>query len=246
MKGILLCGGNGTRLRPLTFLQNKHLLPVYDRPMVLYPLSTLISLGIKDILIISGGENIGSFTEFLGDGSKYSVNLTYKVQKEAGGIAEALGLAKDFAGGDSVTVILGDNIFENSGIPNFEVEENKAYIFTKKVENPQRFGVISLVEEDRIGKPTIIEKPTKPVGDQAVVGLYIYPNDVFDVIPTLKKSERGELEVTDINNHFLYQDRCYVKRINDFWSDAGTFDSLLASSIWAKKTLDKLKNKIIL
>ena len=237
MKGVILAGGHGTRLNPLTCITNKHLLPVFNKPMILYPIETLISRGIKDILIVSGGEYMGRFTEFLGDGNRFGVNLTYRVQEEAGGIAEALGLAKDFVADDSVTVILGDNIFENKYIPEFEIEKEKAYIFTKKVKNPERFGVISLTEFGKEGEPLIVEKPKKFIGDRAVIGLYIYPNDVFDVIPTLKKSSRGELEVTDLNNHYLREGRGVVKNIKGFWSDAGTHDSLLESAKWAQNNM---------
>ena len=241
MKGILLAGGNGTRMRPLTYITNKQLLPVYNKPMVMYPLETLKALGITEILLVSGGEHIGHFSEYLGDGEDFGVSLTYRVQRAAGGIAEALGLSKAFANGDSVTVVLGDNIFDNSLIPEFNVEEDKAYLFTKKVSNPEKFGVISMTAKGREGLPTIIEKPIDYVGNQAVVGLYIYPNDVFDIVPTLKPSARGELEITDVNNYYVLSNRAEIKELQGFWSDAGSFDSLLASSNWAKthSSLDK-------
>ncbi len=195
MKGIILAGGNGTRLRPITLVTNKHLLPVYNKPMILFPLNTLKDLGIKDILIVSGGEHIGSFMEFLGDGSEYGVNLTYRIQKEAGGIAQALYLAKDFVKDDNFAVILGDNIFEYSPKP-----PKKACSFVlKEVENPSRFGVY------HNGK--IIEKPTKPKSNLAVTGLYFYTPEIFSFIEKLKPG---------------------------FWSDAGTFDSLLDSSNFIK------------
>lgn len=234
-KGIVLAGGNGTRLRPLTYVTNKHLLPVYDKPMVLYPIETLKALGVADILLVSGGEHIGGFAEFLGDGKDYGVNLTYRVQREAGGIAEALGLAKDFADGDSVVVVLGDNVFENSLIPKFSVDYSRAYLFTKKVSDPERFGVVSMTAVGREGLPTIVEKPKSHVGNQAVVGLYIYPNDVFDVIKTLVPSARGELEVTDVSNYYLRENRAVIQELHGFWSDAGVFDSLLKASLWASK-----------
>ena len=241
MKGVILAGGKGTRLNPLTCITNKHLLPVYNKPMVLYPMETLISMGVTDILIVSGGEYIGKFTEFLGNGSKFGVNLTYKVQEESGGIAEALGLAKDFAQGGSITVILGDNIFENKFIPKIDIDEKRAYMFVKKVENPERFGVISMIKDKYEGKKMIVEKPKEHIGDHAVVGLYIYPNDVFEIIPTLEKSDRGELEVTDLNNYYLSKDRGIINVIKGYWSDAGTMDSLFNSSSWAKNKflLDK-------
>lgn len=235
MVGILLAGGNGTRMRPLTYVTNKQLLPVYNKPMVMYPLETLKALGITDILLVSGGEHIGHFTEYLGDGADFGVNLTYRVQRAAGGIAEALGLSKAFANGQQVTVVLGDNIFDNKQLPTFDRDKDTAYLFTKKVSNPEKFGVVSLVEQGREGKPTIVEKPVNFVGNQAVVGLYIYPNDVFDIVPTLKPSARGELEITDVNNYYVLSNRVEIKELQGFWSDAGSFDSLLASSNWASK-----------
>ena len=246
-KGIILCGGEGTRLRPLTQITNKHLLPVWDKPMVLYPLETLKTLGIKDILLVSGGEHIGRFTEFLGDGADFGVNLTYRVQRNAGGIAEALGLAKDFAAGESVAVILGDNIFDNDSIlKRFPpdgglegLEDGRMRLFVKKVNDAHRFGVLLYSEEDKNPNTTgwkIVEKPKGMIEGEAVTGLYVYPNKVFDVVPKLKPSARGELEITDINNYFLSQgNNSVVYRLDGFWSDAGTFESLLRSSLWASK-----------
>lgn len=241
MRGVILAGGHGTRLSPLTDITNKQLLAVYNKPMIQYPLETLKKRGIKDILIISDGKHTGHFTDYLGDGSKFGVNLTYRVQTNPGGIAQALGLAKDFVGDDSVTVILGDNIFEDKHIPSFTAKPDKAYFFVKKVQNPERFGVISLTEKNSEGRSLIVEKPKKFVGDHAVVGLYIYPSDVFDIIPTLKKSARGEYEVTDLNNYYLREERGEIKKIRGFWSDAGTHNSLLDSAKWAQKNslLDK-------
>lgn len=237
-KGVLLCGGNGTRLRPLTFISNKHLLPVYNKPMILYPLETLKAMGIKDILIISGGENIGSFTEFLGDGTNYGVRLTYRVQKDAGGIAEALGLARQFIGDDaSFSVILGDNIFENTPISiastNEMLEPHHACIFLKEVPDPERFGVPIFDGRRIVG---IEEKPKIPKSKYAVTGLYCYPNEVFNVIETLSPSARGEKEITDVNNYFVARETLdYITLpLEYYWSDAGTFDSLLNSSNWAK------------
>lgn len=234
LKGVILAGGKGTRLAPLTSVVNKHLLPVYDKPMVFYPLDTLKSFGIEDILIISGGEHIGSFLELLGDGSRYGVNLTYRVQEVASGIAGALALAKDFAAGEQVTVILGDNIFDNKSIPEHSFKSDIAVLFTKVVDHPERFGVVYHTS-GLLGTTTIIEKPTTFVGNDAVVGLYIYPNDVFDIIKTLVPSARGELEVTDISNFYLSNGRVEFVEIEGFWSDAGQHDSLLDSSIWARE-----------
>lgn len=223
MRGIILAGGKGTRLQPATFAMNKHMVPILNKPMVLYPIETLKSLGITDILLISGGGHIGMFAEFLGDGAEYGVKLTYKVQKEAGGIAQALGLAKDFAQGQQVAVILGDNIFDNRGLtPNFVPD--LAYIFLKHVDDARRFGVYM--------DNKIVEKPNITTPGLAVTGLYIYPPSVFDIIPTLVPSARGELEVTDINNAFILTDKCHIREIQGFWSDAGTPTSLAAVTKW--------------
>lgn len=221
LKGVILAGGNGTRLRPLTYLTNKHLLPVYDKPMVLYPLETLKGMGITEILLITGGDHIGSFAEFLGDGSEYGVHITYKIQKEAGGIAQALALAEDFVDGDFAT-ILGDNIFEYSPIP------AKGFgLVLKETENASRFGVYY--------QGNIEEKPTQPKSHDVVTGLYFYTPEIFEYIKTLKPSERGELEITDVNNWCLENLNSEIERYTGFWSDAGTFDSLLACSNWVKQ-----------
>ncbi len=222
MRGIILAGGNGTRLRPLTYVANKHLLPVYDKPMILYPLATLKELGIKDILIISGGEHIGTFMEFLGNGEEYGVSLTYRIQKEAGGIAQALGLAEEYVGKEQFAVILGDNIFEFAPrIP------PHCGLVLKEVNDPQRFGVYQDYK--------IVEKPSRPTSNLAVTGLYFYTPEVFDYIKTLTPSARGELEITDVNNWCLENLNIATLNFDGFWSDAGTFDSLLKSANWAKQ-----------
>lgn len=235
MKGVILAGGEGTRLRPLTLVANKHLLPIYNKPMIQYPIETLKALGITDILIVTGGDKVGKFADYLGDGSKLGIKVTYKVQMEAGGIAHALALAEDFVGGEDVAVILGDNIFDNSHIE-FNGEESAdggwAYIYVKEVKDPERFGVVGYDENGDVD--CIIEKPNNPESSDAVVGLYVYPSDVFDVIKTLKPSARGELEITDVNSFYLDKNRLQVQKFKGFWSDAGTFDSLLKSSNWAK------------
>lgn len=220
LTGVILAGGNGTRLRPLTYVTNKHLLPVYNKPMILYPLDTLKSMGIEDILIISGGNHVGSFAEFLGDGSNYGVNITYKVQKEAGGIAQALALAEEFVDGQ-FAVILGDNIYGES------VEPPEACgLVLKEVENPNRFGVFA--------NARIVEKPKVPESNMAVTGLYFYTPEVFSYINTLKPSARGELEITDLNNWCLENLPTNITIYKGFWSDAGTFESLFTSSEWSK------------
>lgn len=233
MKGIILAGGKGTRLLPLTAITNKHLLPVYNKPMVLYPLETLKSLGINEILLVAGGEHIGAFADFLGDGSKYGVKLTYKVQQEAGGIAQALSLAEDFASGEEISVILGDNIFEHieKGTQIVStVDKKQASLFIKKVLNPNRFGV-PIFDAGKI--VDIEEKPKNPKSEFAVTGFYKYPVDVFEIIKTLKPSQRGELEITDVNRYYVRAGRCAVYEVSGFWSDAGTPDSLLSAAQWA-------------
>jgi len=222
MKGIILAGGKGTRLSPFTLLFNKHLLPVYDRPMITYPLMTLKGMGITDILIVSSGENIGGFATVLGDGSKYEVNITYRIQAEAKGIAHALLLAEDFVE-EQFAVILGDNIFGSSVVP-----PKRCGIVLKEVENPNRFGVFY--------EGKIVEKPSVPSSNKAVTGLYFYTPEIFPFIKTLEPSARGELEITDVNNWCLENLPTEVIDFGGFWSDAGTFDSLLASSVWASLT----------
>lgn len=225
MRGVILAGGKGTRLLPATSITNKHLIPILNKPMIDYPLDTLISMGCRDILIVSGGDHIGHIAQYLGDGSRYGVDLTYKVQMEAGGIAQALYLAKDFAKLSPVHVILGDNIFDSYALSylNIKHDRNLAQIFVKSVVNPQRFGVYI----DDGERQFIVEKPAKPISNMAVTGLYVYPYEVFDVIETIKPSARGELEITDVNNYFLGQKRCVVHDIGrSFWSDAGTPESL--------------------
>jgi glucose-1-phosphate thymidylyltransferase len=234
MKGIIIAGGKGTRLTPLTTITNKHLLGVFDRPMIMYPLETLKSLGVRDVLVISGPDKLGDFAELLGDGSAYGVNLTYRVQAEASGIGHALGLAKDFAAGEKTAVILGDNIFENERLPLSEIrawQENgdSALLILKRVAEPRRFGV----PEIRDGKITrIIEKPEDPPSDFAVTGLYFYPPSVFDAIPRLIPSGRGEIEITDVNNLYVERGACTFAPVTGFWVDAGTHESLIAAALW--------------
>jgi dTDP-glucose 4,6-dehydratase len=236
MKGIILAGGTGTRLAPATRTTNKHLLPIIERPMILYPLDTLKRFGITDIMIVSGGTHVGDFTEFFGDGSSEGVSLTYRVQKEAGGIAQALGLAKDFVGTDRCVVVLGDNVFDNDqlidDVGTFEPGEG-AFLFFKEVRDPNRFGVPTFDERGRL--VTITEKPKDPQSNYACVGLYSYPSDVFDVIANLKPSGRGELELSDVNNHYISRGQAKYQILKAFWSDAGTPQSLFETSIWAAK-----------
>jgi glucose-1-phosphate thymidylyltransferase len=229
VKGIILAGGTGSRLFPLTKITNKHLLPVYDEPMIYYPLKTLINAGIKDILIVSGKGHAGHFLELLGSGSELGVRFSYEVQAEAGGIAQALGLAKHFADGDSVTVILGDNIFEDVVTDQVTSFKSGARIFLKAVHDAHRFGVAAI---DRINRRVISieEKPMSPKSSYAVTGLYIYDNSVFDIIRTLRPSGRGELEITDVNNDYVRQGKLSYSILKGYWSDAGTFESLYRAS----------------
>jgi len=230
MKGIILAGGKGTRLLPCTRVTNKHLLPVYDKPMIYYPLKTLINGGIKEILIVSGAGHAGDFLELLGDGHKFGVRLSYSVQEEAGGIAQALGIAEDFADEGKVAVILGDNIYEDDikqYVDDFKNQEKGAKLFLKKVSDPERFGVAE-VQDGKI--VSIEEKPKEPKSDLAVTGLYMYDNQVFDVVKTLKPSGRGELEITDVNNFYVNQGSATYETLNGFWSDAGKFESLFQSA----------------
>jgi glucose-1-phosphate thymidylyltransferase len=226
MKGIILAGGTGSRLMPLTKVTNKHLLPVYNKPMIYYPLQTLIDMGITEIMIVSGRGHAGHFLELLSSGSEFGVKLSYTIQEKAGGIAEALGLCEEFADKDPVCVILGDNIYENK----IDISSYKsgAMIFLKEVSDPMRFGVATLGPKGNVIK--IIEKPTKPETNYAVTGLYIYDNEVFKLIKQLKPSNRGELEITDVNNHYVKQGKMTAKSVNGFWSDAGTFDSLVRAT----------------
>lgn len=238
MKGVLLAGGTGSRLHPLTLVTNKHLLPVYDKPMIFHPLGTLVKAGLKEILIVTGPEHAGNFMQLLGSGKEFGVHLTYRIQDEAGGIAQALGMAKDFAAGGPVTVILGDNIFEDDFRESIQGFQSGARIFLKKVPDPQRFGVPTL-EGEKVIK--ITEKPTKPESDYAVTGIYIYDAKVFDVIRDLKPSKRGELEITDVSNWYIDQGIMDAQMVQGFWSDAGTLESLFRASslVYKKMTNDK-------
>jgi len=243
MIGCILAGGNGTRLRPMTSVTNKHLLSVYSKPMIYYPLDTLIRGGIKDIMIITGKEHAGDFIELLGSGSEFNVNLTYRVQDGAGGIAEALALCKNFAGDECVAVILGDNIFEDDikeHVIDYENNHNGAKVFLKEVKDASRFGVPT-IKDGRI--VDIIEKPKRPVCKYAVTGLYFYNAAVWHVARCLKPSARGELEITDVNNWYIDNSELKYEVLKGFWSDAGTVESLYRASEHVRKNEKKyLKN----
>jgi glucose-1-phosphate thymidylyltransferase len=228
MKGIVLAGGTGSRLYPLTKVTNKHLLPVYNQPMIFYPINTLIDAGITDILIVSGRGHAGHFLELLGSGSEWGARFTYEIQEEAGGIAQALGLAESWADDDPVCVILGDNIFEDSIRDAVTGFSSGAQVFLKAVPDAHRFGVAE-VQNDRI--VSIEEKPKMPKSNLAVTGLYLYGRDVFPIIRTLKPSRRGELEITDVNNEYIRRKEMKFTVLPGYWSDAGTFESLLRAGI---------------
>ncbi|MDO8842201.1 sugar phosphate nucleotidyltransferase [Methanocalculus sp.] len=228
MKGVILAGGTGSRMYPLTKVTNKHLLPVYDKPMICYPLQTLIDAGITEIMIVSGRGHAGHFLELLGSGAEYGVHITYEIQEEAGGIAQALGLAELWAGDDSVTVILGDNIFQDSIRDDVSAFTGGARIFLKPVPDPNRFGVAE-VKNGRV--LSIEEKPQEPKSDLAVTGMYMYDSRVFQIVKTLKPSGRGELEITDVNNEYIRLGEMVHTVLGGHWSDAGTFDSLIRASL---------------
>ncbi len=224
--GIILAGGSGSRLYPCTTVTNKHLLPIGEMPMIFYPIQKLVAAGIEDILIVTGTEHMGDFISLLGSGKDFHCALTYRVQDEAGGIAQALALAERFTGGQPMCVMLGDNIFENPITPlitEFLAEPGIARILIKEVPDAERFGVAEL---DGTNVIRIIEKPELPPSNFAVTGVYCYPSDVFDIIRTLEPSERGELEITDVNNAYLAQGRLRAAMLDGYWSDAGTFPSL--------------------
>lgn len=231
MKGIILAGGTGSRLDPLTRVTNKHLLPVYNKPMIHYPIETLVSAGITDIMIISGKGHAGHFLEYLKSGEEFGARFSYGVQEKAGGIAEALGLCEDFADRGKVAVMLGDNILEDNitkAVKDFEAQDKGAKIFLKEVDNPKSFGVAE-IDGEKI--TSIVEKPTKPKSNWAVIGLYMYDNQVWDVVKKLKPSGRGELEITDVNNFYVQQGSMSFEKLSGWWGDGGeSFDSLLAAA----------------
>ncbi len=232
MKGVLICGGSGTRLRPLTEITNKSLLPVYDRPLVEYPLQKLVDAGIQDVIIISGNEHIDQMASYLGSGARFSCKFTYRVQDKPSGIAQALGMAEEFADGDSVCALLGDNIYFDNLSPAIREFKKGGHVFLKEVEDPERFGVAEINGKCEV--VSIEEKPKKPKSNLAVTGCYVYDNRCFDVISKLKPSDRGELEITDVNRWFLEQGELTASILKDEWIDAGTFDSLLKAAMIAR------------
>jgi glucose-1-phosphate thymidylyltransferase len=231
MKGVVLAGGLGTRLFPLTKITNKHLLPIYDKPMIFYPIQTLVDAGIDDILIVTGGNNAGDFLRLLGNGKEFGLrHINYTYQEGEGGIAAALSLAEFFADNKLICVILGDNIFQlgiGGAAEAFNRQGEGAMILLKDVEEPQRFGV-PVFENGKVIK--IEEKPRSPRSKYAVVGAYFYDSTVFDLIRTLKPSERGELEISDVNNCYIEADKMSYDILKGWWTDAGTFESLLRAN----------------
>jgi glucose-1-phosphate thymidylyltransferase len=237
MKGVVLAGGLGSRLFPLTKITNKHLLPVYDKPMIYYPIQTLINAGIDDIMIVTGGNFAGHFLQLLGNGKEFGLkHLNYTYQEGEGGIADALSLVEHFADDEPVCVVLGDNIIENNikqAKVDYETQGGGAKILLKKVRDPNRFGVPELDGEKVLN---IVEKPSNPKSDFAVIGIYFYDNTVFDIIKTLVPSNRGELEITDVNNHYINRGEMTWNELDGWWTDAGTFQSLRHASNLAAET----------
>jgi glucose-1-phosphate thymidylyltransferase len=234
MKGIILAGGRATRLRPLTTITSKQLLPVYNKPMIYYPIETLIKAGITEILIIIAPDYSGHFLNLLGDGHEFGAQFSYAVQKEPKGLADAFIIGADFIDNDNVTMILGDNIFEQDFSKEIQNFKSGAMVFAKKVPDPERFGVVEF--DQNMKAISIEEKPASPKSNYAVVGLYTYDNQVVEIARNLKPSERGEIEITDINRHYLEKSQLQVNIFDTLWEDAGTFDSLLhVSNVMAEK-----------
>ncbi|MCX6640805.1 MAG: sugar phosphate nucleotidyltransferase [bacterium] len=241
MKGVILAGGSGSRLYPLTKVTNKHLLPVGKVPMIHHPILKLLEAGITQILVVTGVEHMGHVVSLLGSGKEFSAEFTYRVQDEAGGIAQALDLARHFALGDRMVVILGDNIFEDpltEYVKNFAVQKSGARIILKEVSDPERFGVAELSGKQVIG---IEEKPSKPRSNLAVTGIYMYDSEVFQIIKSLKPSARGEMEITDVNNKYIERGELAYDIFKGWWTDAGTFDSLHIAN---ELLLDKLPSHL--
>lgn len=237
MKGIILAGGLGTRLHPLTKITNKHLLPVYDKPMIFYPIGTLINAGITDIMIVTGGNHAGDFLRLMGNGKEFGLkHINYTYQEGEGGIADALSLAEYFADGEPICVVLGDNIIEKNiikAVRDFKKQGKGAKILLKEVPDPERFGV---AEIDKSKLVNIVEKPKRPRSNLAVIGIYLYDGRVFDIVKTLKPSDRGELEITDVNNAYVKEGTMSWEMLDGWWTDAGTFESLLRASVLVSQT----------
>jgi len=227
MKGVLICGGTGSRLRPLTDVTNKSLLPVYDKPLLLFPLQVLLDAGIKEIAVITGTEHMDQVAEFLGSGSHYDCEFTFKVQDKPGGIAQALGLAEEFAEGNSICAILGDNIFFDDLTPAITSFEKGGHVFLREVSDPERFGVVETNGEKVI---SIEEKPENPKSNLAQTGCYLFDNRCFEIIKSLKPSGRGELEITDVAQEYIESGELTYTKLTEEWIDAGTFESLFRAA----------------
>jgi glucose-1-phosphate thymidylyltransferase len=241
MKGVILAGGLGTRLYPLTHVTNKHLLPVYDWPMIYYPITTLVNAGITEIMLVTSGPHVGDFLGVLKNGKELGVtHLEYAYQeKPDGGIADALALAEDFADNDDIAVILGDNTTDAEIVTSVNKFREGAVIFLKKVSDPERFGVAVFDKEDPEKVIQIEEKPESPKSDMAVTGLYIYDKNVFNYIREIKPSDRGQLEITDVNNKYIEAGKLGWASLDGFWSDAGTYESLFETNLyWKTKKID--------
>jgi glucose-1-phosphate thymidylyltransferase len=245
MKGVVLAGGTGSRLNPLTRVTNKHLLPVYDRPMIYYPIQTLVNAGIEEILLVTGGKNSGDFLRLLGNGREFGLkHLNYTYQEGEGGIADALALAEYWASGEPICVILGDNIIESNiceAVEKYKKQKQGAKILLKEVSDAQRFGVAEIHDGRVVG---IEEKPSVPKSNYAVVGIYLYDATVFQKIRRLKPSGRGELEITDVNNFYVEEAAMTFETLEGWWTDAGTFESLLrANNLVAKTGANKMRTE---
>ena len=244
MKGVVLAGGTGSRLNPLTRVTNKHLLPVFDKPMVYYPIQSLVNAGVEEILLVTGGKNAGEFLRLLGNGRDFGLkHLNYTYQEGEGGIAEALGLAEYFADGEPICVILGDNIIENNiccAVDNFKSQKRGTKILLKEVADAERFGVADIRGDRVVG---IQEKPSNPRSNYAVIGIYLYDATVFQKIRRLKPSGRGELEITDVNNFYIEEGNLTYEILDGWWTDAGTFESLLrANNLVAETGANKVSS----
>lgn len=238
MKGIILAGGTGSRLFPLTKVTNKHLLPVARKPMIYHPISKLVEIGIEEILIVTGVDHMGDIVNLLGSGKEFGCRFTYKVQDEAGGIAQALGLAENFAADDQIAVILGDNIFEDNLKPfadEFVKQKNGARVLLKEVSDPERFGVVEIKDGKVL---SIEEKPKKPKSKFVVTGVYFYDNEVFGVVKSLKPSARGELEISDVNRHYMKNSKLSYDILSGWWTDAGTFESLEKATLLSEGKIE--------
>jgi len=245
MRGIILAGGLGKRLYPLTKISNKHLLPVYSKPMIYYPIQTLVDAGIEDILVVTGGNHAGEFLRLLGNGHQFGLkHLNYAYQEGEGGIAQALSLAEHFAGDERIVVVLGDNIIEKDikkAVGNFKKQRKGARILIKEVSDPERFGVVNIKNNKVV---SIEEKPKRPKSNFIVTGIYMYDNKVFDIVKKLKPSRRGELEITDVNNAYIKKGELEYETLRGWWSDSGTFDSLLkVNNLIAEREENDPKNR---